>query len=77
MLVVLGIFYKIQAVPLFEDLGLEETLDHPLTEYNVTMAYDNAASACWGAAAVYFAFFLFSVTMAVINIKYRQKPKTQ
>ncbi|KAL5474690.1 hypothetical protein EMCRGX_G026674 [Ephydatia muelleri] len=77
MLAVLGVFYKIQAVPLFEDLGLEESASHPLKAENVTLAYDNAASACWGAAGVYLFFLIFSVTMAVINIKYRQKPKAQ
>lgn len=40
----MGVFYKIQAVPLFEDLGLEESASHPLKAENVTLAYDNAAS---------------------------------
>lgn len=79
MLGLLGIFFKIEAVALFEDI---ETALSPCEESNchgplnnveyfsedaVGTAYTNAALSCWGAAAVYLFFLALSGTFVGIN----------
>ena len=88
MLFLLGGFYWIEAVALFEDIvgGIKPLntttyagdirisgIDH-YDPAVITQAYQNAALSCWGAAFIYLLFTLLSGSFIVVNI-WRSKVK--
>lgn len=62
-LIVMGILYYFKAVPLFEDLGVEEfTNFSDLKQFYdyVDLQYEHAAYNCWIAALIYFIVVSYS-----------------
>lgn len=88
MLGLLGVFFKVEAVALFEDIepALKECDDNgckgflPGVKYydqkDVADAYAGAAYSCWGAATLYLFFMILSGTFVGINF-WRAKAAAQ
>ena len=71
MLLILGVFFRIQAVALFEDVEAQiniTTQDEDATRNSVDTAYNNASSACFTASGLYLAYLVFSATMVAVNV---------
>lgn len=67
-LVLMGVFYYIKSVALFEDIGLEESLQNPTEFYNkAETLYTQSAFNCWIAACIYVLLLIFSAHQFYIN----------
>jgi hypothetical protein len=69
MLALLGVFFKIRAPALAEDLPINEAewLAQNHTYAYIEKLYDQNAINCWIAAGIYCATFILSIVMFKIN----------
>jgi len=69
-LLLMGIFYFVEAAPLLEDLEFNSnTTDDEVFRYNLKNAYSQRAYNCWIAAFLYVGLLVFAGSQFMINQK--------